>query len=611
MGMGGLSSAGLQQATNAALTGISTASSLISVASNNIVNASTPNYTRKESQLATNVLGSVGMGVTAGIPKRVVDEIKTAQFRDQENNIQYYTVKSDILSSITQSFGRPGDERSLGGLAATVMNSAGAMALSPESDALKNEFLTNLNVYTQNINRIADGIQSTRTLCESGINELTSSLNVQLEIVQHLNEEIAQNTAQGIPTGDLEDQRDTALLKISGIMNVNVFKQSNGEVVIQTASGMALLQGTAATASFLPSTSMDPSIIYNPGQPGSLSGLMVNGVDITASLKGGALAAYFELRDSLLPKVQQDVDTLALSVRDELNAVHNQGTGYPTRPSITGIRPIANPAAAFAGAGTVRVAVVNNTNRQVVEFVDVNLAAQHTYQDIVTTINAGLAQGQSGWNANGQLQFTLNNPAQNFGFAIVSVNGQPATETTTGLGFSHYFGLNDLLVNSTRYIQDGSPLGTGGLANDLTVRSDIRLNSSYISRGMMNDAVALAAGDMAVTAGDNRTISGLANRFKANIAFPAAGNLTPRSTTFIDYANEFIGMTALITQDAATLSAAEQDIQKQLQASIGSISGVNLQEELANMMSAQRLYMSSVHVSKVARETIDTLLKQG
>ncbi|MFN7709711.1 MAG: flagellar hook-associated protein FlgK [Holosporales bacterium] len=604
------SSSGLLQASNAALTGMNTASALIAVSSGNIVNASTPNYTRKESQVSTNVTGGIVIGVTANVPERIVDEIRISQFREQESNIQYQSTKNEILGVITQGFGRPGDGRSLGNLAAKVMNSAGALALSPESDALKNEFLTDLKVYTQSINKVADNIQAMRTQCESGINDMVMTFNSQLEIVQRLNQEIARNAAQGLAIGDFEDQRDTALLKISSMMNINVIKMDNGEVTVQTSSGMPLVQGSASEVTFSPATVMDAGIKYDPTLPGSLSGLMVNNVDITKYIRTGSMAAYFELRDSILPKIQKDIDTLAEQVRDQLNAIHNQGAGYPTRSSMTGTRRIANTGDPFTGTGTLRLAVVNNTNRQVVEFVDIDLTTTTNHAAVVGAINAGLTQGIASWNSEGQLNLALTDPTQNYGFAMVSV-GASAVETTTGLGFSHYYGLNDLLVNKSRYIQDGNPIGNSGLANDLSVNSAFLQSSSAISRGVLNDAPTLAIGEPAVTAGDSRIISALANKFKANLAFPAGGNLTPRSTSFIDYANEMIGVTALMTNDAATLAAAEEDIQKQLETTIGAISGVNIQEELAKMMNWQRLYITSVQVSRVAQDVMDQLLKLG
>jgi len=58
--------------------------------------------------------------------------------------------------------------------------------------------------------------------------------------------------------------------------------------------------------------------------------------DITSAVSSGQLKALIDLRDSDLPALQTQLDELAYKLKTELNQVHNQGSGFPPPPSLTG-----------------------------------------------------------------------------------------------------------------------------------------------------------------------------------------------------------------------------------------------------------------------------------
>ncbi|MBF0560969.1 MAG: flagellar hook-associated protein FlgK [Alphaproteobacteria bacterium] len=146
---------------------------------------------------------------------------------------------------------------------------------------------------------------------------------------------------------------------------------------------------------------------------------------------------------------------------------------------------------------------------------------------------------------------------------------------------------------------------TAGASASVAVRPDIIGNPQLISRGMVqysNDTKTYS-----LSAGDNTIANALAKTFTNTTAFASAGGIGNTNLTFTDYAS------TIISQNATAASTVQQNVQYQtglttaLSQKSSSENGVNLDQELANIMMYQQSYAAAAKVITTSTAMMDTL----
>ena len=123
-----------------------------------------------------------------------------------------------------------------------------------------------------------------------------------------LNDQITKATADGTSTSDLEDSRRAALEELGQYLDITTFTTSSGAVQIYTSSGTALLTSSVHELSYEASGTLTAEMSYASG---TISGITVDGADVTGKISGGSLGALIELRDETLPGIQDEIDALS------------------------------------------------------------------------------------------------------------------------------------------------------------------------------------------------------------------------------------------------------------------------------------------------------------
>jgi flagellar hook-associated protein 1 FlgK len=368
----------------------------------------------------------------------------------------------------------------------------------------------------------------------------------------------------------------------------------------------------------------------NEVYPGAISGITLNGTttDITTEIDGGKLGSLIETRDETLPAMTAQLDQLAAQLRDEVNRVHNRGANTPfgqgtaaTDPAaMYGSRSITNPADALTLGSDVTFAILDANGNSV--------TAPMTIAAGATTPNAVLAAidgylttapgyGTAAWNTDRmeiklepgyRLAILDNGPAADMGDATLTFDADGDTVTEDYLGFSNFFGLNDLfetpsLTGGVMAVENqGSQTG---ISSTVQVRQSIVDDPSYLSRGMLRGT----APNLTLGVGDNEIAQQLADAFGENFDYASVANgPSSVSTTFSGYAG------VILSFNASQAAAAESTLEYQtfffenLQAQYQSEAGVNLDEELANMTIFQNAYNASARLVQAVDEMFDTLL---
>lgn len=294
-----------------AITGLQASTKQADLIANNVANALTDGYGRRELALESGVYGGV---------KIVSVERASAPFAQEARLLAQAEAGSantfaDAASRLAEEVGEPGEVRALSTDLSALEDALAAAADTPESATLLTAAAQSASDYVQSINRIAIEAMSLRSEADASIATQVSTINSALSRIDSINSEIKARTVAGGDTAALQDQRDRLIEQISSIIPVKVYKREFGEVAIYAKNGGQLLDGKVFELEFTRTPVVTPNMTLANG---ALSGITQNGVDIAIGspaggglFDGGSLAAAFELRDTRLPEFADDLDALA------------------------------------------------------------------------------------------------------------------------------------------------------------------------------------------------------------------------------------------------------------------------------------------------------------
>lgn len=586
-----------------ALSGLQANQAALTVISGNVSNANTEGYTRKSAQAETVTLNGTTAGVVLSDLTRNVDSYLVSETNQSLATLSAVDVKTSFYQRIQDLYGKPDSNNSVGARLNDLSTSLQQLAATPESLPRQIDAVNKAVAAARQLNEMSNEIQNLRTQADRDIEVKLETVNSQLETIAKMNTDIVRNLASGQPTADLEDQRDQAVRILSELVGVKTFTRNTGELVVMTPDGQILADSQPQTLTHSAAAQLNASISY----PGGIDGIQALGTDLTGSITGGEIGGLIEMRDSILPNMQEELDRLAELLRDEINRIHNAGTSLPPANTLTGTRSFANPAAdTISFTSDVRIGVVDATGNFTAYY---DLAAgSYTVSAIEGLIDANLAGFASASTAaGGPLTLSADDPAQ--GIAIADLGANTVTHTdaiTTYQGFSNYFGLNDLFV--TPGSTSGDPIA--GIANVIEVRSDITTDQGLLTRGPLNGATggsAPAPGEPAVTAGDASVIQAMADRFDDRLTIAAAGGLGPTLASLTGYGTDIVTSNSLKASQNESDVGFRRAVFEQLSYRLQSDSGVNVDEELANMIVYQNAYAAAAQVISATEELFNVL----
>ena len=556
--------------------------SQISTVSSNITNADKAGYTRKtyESDYVTtgeNTSPAGGTTVTA-----VYDTYLYNAMLEDLTDSGYYDVIATYLNNYADSLGSTDEDSTLASALSDLESSFALLAQTPEDSALKAQVVQDAQMLAYEIRNLSETVQDLRTQADNEIETVVADANQILETLENLNEKITRAEAMSQSTADLEDERRSALEELSAILPIDYFIDANNQLKVYT-SGQALLNGRAYELSYTGSNSVNASLSY----PAHLSGITVNGNDITDTITGGTLGGLLELRDETLPAEQDKLDALATVLIEQTNALLNTGTSLPARETIIGDTIGFSAADGFTATGSIGIAMVDG-NGVVTSSATIDLSAQSNVQDVLDAINGAFGGDiTASLDADGKVQ--LVSTVSGEGIAIDQLDSAVDPD---GKSFSAYFGLNNLF--------------SGEGAADIDVSDYLQDSSDYLATATF-DSTALV-GETGVFVGDGSLAEALGDVFSADVSFVAAGDFSAQTNSLADYATKIMSSLAVDAANSEENAESALALYTQTSDSLVNLSGVNIDEEMARLVELESHYEAAATVLSVVQDLFEDLI---
>jgi flagellar hook-associated protein 1 FlgK len=282
----------------------------------------------------------------------------------------------------------------------------------------------------------------------------TQDINDLLSQIARLNTDISRaSVGSGDATG-AENVQAGLIDKLSTLLDIQVASRSAGGVTIRSSEGFELVGDSPATLVYKSSDST----------PGYLAVQYSTGSEQPITVTGGEMRALLDLRDGSLPGLMEQLGEFSARAAERLNAAHNASTSSPARTTLEGRDTgldLPTAVGGFTGSATLAVASPAGVIQRRVDIdfdagtmsVDGGAASGFTPANFLASLNTALGAFGTATFTNRAL--TLNAATPN-GLAVDEGTSQKA-----GRGFSHFFGLNDLVRSSGQTIYE-----TGLTASD-------------------------------------------------------------------------------------------------------------------------------------------------
>ncbi len=668
---------GLTLSLSNALSGLQTAQTNLALISANIANAQTPGYSRQILPSTTQIIqGQGGGGVSTGVAARVTDQVLNANLRTQSSVTSEASTLDSYFQRVQDLFGNVGNANSLADTVGKFSSALQTLASTPEDTVAQTNAVSAGQTLASQLNSMSAGIQTLRANADTDIGTAVTQVNTLINNIVNYNTKIEHARAFNQSTASLEDQRDLAVKQLAQQLDIQAFTRADDSMVVLTAASKTLVNGVGEQLKFTPSGTVTAT--------SPVSGITINGVDITSDIKGGNIGALLQMRDRELPALTAELNqfsdqlfnagqvataqtetmsgtpavadvltgnvdgvvfttapigaattaAMAAAIQAQLGALPNiqvVATGANTLQFDTAGNPISSAMLKSAGGGSETFVASPPANPsgpiQVTSTQTHTMSGTPAAGDVLTgniegiafttaAIGAGTAtaiaaaiQAQFGGFPNIKVTATSANTIQ-----VTDLAGNPlSSKITLSAGTGTETFVANAPFNPLPTANTGLSGAAPGDANHFFAAvntaagvdnaATIAVNPSLVANpGLLDGVGGVASPNIAAA---------LANAITASTpSFAPAGNFpAPLTLTLGQYAGQILGQSATADATAHDNSQFQTGVTNEISTRAQAVSGVNMDEELANLTIYQTAYSASARVVQAVDNMFNTLLQ--
>ncbi|QWG16947.1 flagellar hook-associated protein FlgK [Bradyrhizobium sediminis] len=615
----------LSQALSIAMSGLRANQLGLSLTSSNVANSDTPGYIRKTVNQVQTVSGAIGAGVSVTGVNRELDLYLQQQIRTEQSGASYADLRSSILSSLQSIYGAPGNTGTLETAFNKLVTAVQALSTSSDSQSARIGVLNAAQSLTQQLNSMSGGIQSLRSQAESGLNSAVSTANTAMQQIADLNAQLQSGNTTDAAAAALKDQRDQYVNQLSQLMDIRVIDNGNNQIQIFTNSGVQLVGAQASTLSFNPQGTVTPNTQWDADPTKSTLGTLTlnfpNGGSLnliqTNSIRSGTIAGYLELRDNTLVQAQTQLDQFAANMSSLLSDKTTAGTAVSSGPSngfdldLSGLQNGNVIHLTYTDASNVQhqLSLLRVDDPSVLPLSN-SVTTDPNDQVIGIDFSAGMASVTSQLNAalgSAGLQFSNVGSTLRVlddGTGTATVNAASVTSTTSSLlGGS----------GEVPLFTDGNSLYTGAITaagqQSVGLAARIRVNSQIVG-----DPSKLVQYNATTPSGDTMRPDFLYQQLTTGKSlYPASTGFgtsaTPFQATLSNFSQQIASAQGQAADTAKQIADGQDVVLSTLQEKFNTQSGVNIDEEMAHLLSLQNAYAANARVMSTVKQMFDALLQ--
>jgi flagellar hook-associated protein 1 FlgK len=639
-------------ALNAAQVGILTAS-------HNISNASTPGYNRQEIVQGTNFAnltgsGYIGAGTNVQTVKRIYDQFLSRQILSAEAGSSEMDAYLSQVSQIDNLFADPA--AGLSPAMTDFFKGVQEVAANPASIPGRQSMLSAAQSLIARFQGLDQRMSEMRDGINSQVRGQVESINTFASQIAEMNQRIilAEAGSRTQVPNDLYDQREQMVREMNKFVRVTTVTQSDGAFNVFIGKGQPLVIGSQAYSLAAVADPADPEkfIIAMNGAGGKMLTLP------ESQITGGTLGGLLAFRRGSLDGAQNALGRIAITLAQNFNDQHSLGmdlTGSIGTDFFSFPAPVVRSSSLNAGTGAptatidtatlsqlsnsdYRLSTADGTTYQLTRLSDnVNVIPAGTPIPATVTVD-GITIDFAGWTSAQPNDSFLIQPtragAKNIDVAVTDPRAIAAAAPIRSAGKLTNTGTASISAG----VVNAPPPTNFNLTQPVTITFDTPLtdpatfsvagsgtgdppNVPYIAGADItyNGWTVQIKGNPA--AGDVFTIGPNLNGVADNRNAQLLGALQTKSTmleaaglataSYQSAYSQIVSEVGSKTREVKTIGAAQQGLAEHAITSMQQISGVNLDEEAANLLRYQQAYQASAKILEIATRVFDEVLALG
>ncbi|KAA3627628.1 MAG: flagellar hook-associated protein FlgK [Proteobacteria bacterium] len=611
----------------------------------NIANVNTDGYSRQRTDLTQRVPqysgnGFIGTGVEVVTTQRIYNQFLVNEVRNNSTSYKqtetFYQFASgvDRLLADAQAGLQPGLD--------SFFNAVQQLADFPTSSAVRQTVYSEAESLTARFDTLSQQLGSMRNSADLQLRNTVSEINGLASSIAALNERIVSfrgGASQGQLPNDLQDQRDELLRQLAERVRVTALEQDDGALNVFIGNGQTLVAGNrASTLATLPGN-FDASQLEIAFSQGGTT------IPITGQISGGVLGGLLQFRSEVLDPAFNELGRVAIGLADTFNDQHQLGQDLLGNPGglffndLAATSPTTFASTTNTGTGVI-AAAITDVNTLTSSDYRLNYVAG-TYSLIRLSDNTTVSSGASlaAIAADG-LSFSLASGALASGDSYLirpTLNG--AADIALSIATPEAIAAAAPIRTATALANTGNGVISAGTVNapppaDANLQQTVTI--TFDNPPTTFDVVGTGTGNptnVAYTSGGSITYNGWTIQLSGT---PAAGDvftieantggvgdnrnalllaglqtqntLQNGTATFQSAYASFVASAGVQTHQADISQQAQKSLLDQAVVSRDAISGVNLDEEAANLVKFQQAYQAAAQVIATANTLFETLI---
>ena len=617
---------GLSQALATAISGLRTTQAGMSLVAANVANAQTPGYVRKTISQVTTAAGGAGVSVRVEAVTRELDQFIQRQLQVETSGAAYADLRARLYDRLQQVYGDPGSATSIEAIFNNFTNSLQALSSNPSDFSARTGVISASQILTSQLNGMTEQVQALRSDAERSLADATRTANNALTQIVEINQKLATAGLSDATSATLADQRDFYVSQLSELLDIHVVETDHNRIAVFAGSGIQLVGTTAAQFSFNEQGTVTANALWDPdpakSNVGSLQLVLPTGgtFDLIANkaIRSGQFAALLEMRDQVLVQAQTQLDNLAAALATGLSskvttgaaAVAGAQTGFDL--DISGM--LNGNSFQFSFTEVLTGKVHNVTVIRVDDPTALPLTAAATANPNDEVIGLDFSGGTAGIAAqlnaiySGKLSFSDTGAAlrilNNGVIGTTAVNSATATRTVTSLS-----GGTAELPFFTDASNPYSGVITGGGSQIVGFAGRIAVNLALVA-----DPAKLVLMGASTSSGDPTRPNFIYEKMTngSHEFSPDTGigtSLAPFNGRITAYLRQVLSQQGEAARNADNINQGQQVVFNALSQRFNDTSGVNIDQEMANLLNLQNAYSANARIMTSVREMFESLLQ--